>query len=371
MPEARTVPTNDYAVQRDALLERMMRASAGTLELFSVYIGDQLRLYEALASNGTLTPRELASRAGTHERYTREWLEQQSVAGFVAVDNPQAGESERRYHLPAGHAEVLVSRDSLNYLAPLSQLLAGAVKPLDRVVEAFRTGAGVDYSAYGHDLREGQARMNRPMFLNQLGQQWLPTIAGLRSRLLADPPARIADIGCGYGWSSIGMALSYPKVLVDGFDLDAPSIEQARKNAVEAAVADRVVFHCSDAAAAEPAGEYDLITACECLHDMSDPVGALRAMRRLAKPHAPIMIMDERVADQFDPGAGGLERLMYGVSILHCLPVGMAEQSSAATGTVMRRSTLERYASEAGFPNVALLPIDHSMFRFYLLCKEQ
>jgi 2-polyprenyl-3-methyl-5-hydroxy-6-metoxy-1,4-benzoquinol methylase len=370
MADATSASLNTVAVQGEAFAERVMQAAAGALEVFSIYIGDQLRLYEALASRGRLTSRELADRTGTHERYAREWLEQQCVVGILGVENPEDRSSDRRYFLPEGHADVLVARDSLNYMAPLSQLLAGAVKPLESVIQAFRTGNGVDYSAYGRDVREGQARMNRPMFLNQLGQEWLPAIPGIRKRLLSDPPARIADFGCGGGWSSIGMAQCYPKVLVDGFDLDQPSIELARRNAEQAGVSDRVKFYCQDAASTELAGEYDLITACECVHDMSKPVAALRTMRKLGKPDAPVLIVDERVADRFDPNADGLEWLMYGASILHCLPVGMADQPSAATGTVMRRSTLEQYAYEAGFASVEVLPIDHPMFRFYLLRRQ-
>jgi 2-polyprenyl-3-methyl-5-hydroxy-6-metoxy-1,4-benzoquinol methylase len=330
-------------------------------------IGDQLGLYKVLAEDGSVTSSELAARTGTNERYVREWLEQQTVSGILGVEDHRLEESERRFYLPAGHDEVLADRESLNYLAPLAQLAAGGVKPLSQVVEAYRTGEGVAYEEYGADLREGQARMNRGMFLYQLGTEWLPAVREVHTRLKSDPPVRVADFGCGAGWSSIGIAQSYSEIRVDGFDLDEPSIAMACANAEEAGVADRVRFQVRDAGDSELAGQYDLVTAFECVHDMSNPVEALRTMRRLAKEDGSVIIVDERVGESFTPSGNEVERLMYGFSVLHCLPVGMTEKPSAATGTVMRPDTLKRYANAAGFRSVEILPIDHFFFRFYLL----
>jgi 2-polyprenyl-3-methyl-5-hydroxy-6-metoxy-1,4-benzoquinol methylase len=362
-----TLTVNKATERRDAFVERLLESASGAMSIFTVHIGDQLGFYNVLAEDGAVTPSELASRTGTHERYVREWLEQQTVAGILEVEDHLVGPSERRFYLPAGHDEVLTDRDSLNYLSPLAQLIAGVVKPMSRVLEAYRTGGGVTFEEYGADLREGQARMNRAMFLRELGQKWLPSIPEIHARLQADPPARVADFGCGAGWSSIGIAKSYPKVHVDGLDLDVPSIEMARANAEEASVADRVRFQVRDAGDSELAGKYDLVTAFECVHDMSDPVTALRTMRRLAKENGSVIIVDERVGESFTPTGNEVEWLMYGFSVLHCLPTGMVEQPSAATGTVMRPDTLKRYAHEAGFRQVEILPIDHFFFRFYRL----
>jgi SAM-dependent methyltransferase len=208
---------------------------------------------------------------------------------------------------------------------------------------------------------------SRGDFLQQLGQEFLPAISDLNQRLLADPPARIADIGCGLGWSCVGMAQAYPNVYVDGFDLDAASVADAQSILRANGVADRVDVLLRDASDPDFAGRYDLVTAFECIHDMSDPVGALRAMRRLAGPNGIVLVMDERVADTFDPAAGDVERFMYGFSVLHCLPVGLEEHPSAATGTVMRTSTLRGYAREAGFADIEVLPLDHPFFYFYRL----
>ena len=297
----------------------------------------------------------------------REWLEQQAVAGIVRVANPFADAAERLFALPGPAAEVLANPESLDYLAPVGQLLAGLLGPLDQVLEAYRTGNGVPYHAYGRNMVEGQARMNRAPFLYQLGQEWIASVPGLRERLMSDPPARVADIGCGAGWSAIGLARCYPKIRADGFDFDLESIRLAGLNAAEAGVSGRVRFRQTDASDGRIAGEYDLVMALECVHDMNDPVAALRTMRSLAKPEGAVFIMDERVADRFEPDAGGLEWLMYGCSVLHCLPVSMCPPGRAGTGTVMRPETLRRYASQAGFASFTVLDIEHPMFRFYLL----
>jgi SAM-dependent methyltransferase len=209
--------------------------------------------------------------------------------------------------------------------------------------------------------------MNRAMFLQELGQLWLPAIADLHARLQGDPPARVADIGCGAGWSSIGLAQAYPKVQVDGYDLDAPSIELARANLQTANLNGRVKFHVRDAGDPDLAGTYDLVTAFECVHDMADPVGALRTMRRLVNGSGSVIIVDERVGDTFTPTGNEVEWMMYGWSVLHCLPVGMADQPATGTGTVMRAGTLRRYAEAAGFRQVEVLPVDNFFFRFYRL----
>jgi 2-polyprenyl-3-methyl-5-hydroxy-6-metoxy-1,4-benzoquinol methylase len=176
----------------------------------------------------------------------------------------------------------------------------------------------------------------------------------------------VADLGCGAGWSSIGIARCYPGVRVDGIDLDAPSIELARANAHAHGVADRVRFAVADARDARLAGRYDLVIALEAVHDMADPVGVLRATRRLARPDGTVLVVDEHVGDVFGHAAE-LEWMMYGWSVLHCLPVGMAEEGSVGTGAVMRASTLREYALEAGFREVEVLPVEHAQFRFYRL----
>jgi SAM-dependent methyltransferase len=346
------------------------------MDLLTVYLGDRLGLYRALAAGGPATAAELATRAGTDERYTREWLEQQAAGGVLDVEDASLGPGERRFTLPAGHAEVLTEVDSLNYLAYLGRFAAALGGAAPAVGRAFRSGEGVSWDAMGPDLREGQAEQNRPIFLSLLGREWLPAIPDLHARLSRPPapqgprPARIADFACGAGWSSIAIALAYPDARVDGFDLDAPSIEMARANAAAQGVAGRAAFHVRDAADAALQGQYDLALICEALHDLPDPVGALRAMRQLVVPGGTVLVVDERVGEEFVAPADDLERLMYGFSVLCCLPNGRAvppTSVSAATGTVLRPQTLRAYAARAGFGRVEVLPIEHDLFRLYRL----
>lgn len=359
--------TDDIETRRDQLVQRILRSTGGAFDIFTLYIGDRLGFYADLAANGPSTAAEVAARTGTHERYVREWLEQQTVTGMLDVDDEASPAVSRRFVLPPGHAEVLTDRDSLNYIAPLARLVAGAVRPLHQLLKAYRTGGGVPYRLYGPDMFEGQAGINRAMFLRQLGAEWLPSIPDLHRRLISDPPARVADIGCGAGWSSVGMARSYPKLRVDGFDLDEPSVALARANVIEAGLEERVRIHRQDAGDPSLRGSYDLVTAFECVHDMADPVGALRTMLHLAGEAGSVIVMDERVGDRFTARGNDVEWMMYGWSVLHCLPVGKAEEPSAGTGTVMRPETLRRYAEEAGFCEVEILPIDNFFFRFYRL----
>jgi 2-polyprenyl-3-methyl-5-hydroxy-6-metoxy-1,4-benzoquinol methylase len=366
--EQETIVEDRSALQRDALMEKMLTGMAGLVTHFTIYLGDRLGYYDTLARHEDLNAVELAALSGTNLRYTQEWLEQQTQYGILEVDNAKSGALERRYSLPGGHAEVLTMRDSLNYLAPLSLLLVGAVRPIEQLITAFRTGEGVPYEAYGEEAREGIAGMNRATFLHELGQVWIPAMGDVHERL-SQSGGRIADIGCGYGWSSIGMAKAYPLTRIDGFDLDAPSIEQALKNAAEYGLSDRVTFAVRDAADPSLAGTYDLVTAFECVHDMSNPVGALRTMRRLINENGSVLVVDERVGESFDPQGSDndVDWINYGFSVLHCLPVGMVDQPSAATGTVMRPNTLRQYALEAGFKDVEILPVENFFFRLYRL----
>ena len=350
----------------EALVERLFEAVLGFNDLHAVYLGDRLGLYQAIA-DGAATPGEVAAAAGCDERYVREWLEHQAVTGILAVDDVLAAPGDRRYGFPEGHAEVLLDRDSTNYMAAFARMMVGIVKPMPELLQAFRTGEGVPYAHYGQDFVEGQGDMNRTQFIGLLGQEWLPAIPDVHTRLETDPPARVADVACGTGWSSIAIARSYPKARVDGFDLDPASIELAREAAEQEGLADRVDFQVRDAADPELADRYQLVTVFEAIHDLAKPVEALRTIHGLLADDGVAVIADERVADTFTAPGDEVERVMYGWSILHCLPVGRVEQPSAETGTAMRVSTFESYAREAGFEHVEILPIEHDFWRFYRL----
>jgi 2-polyprenyl-3-methyl-5-hydroxy-6-metoxy-1,4-benzoquinol methylase len=347
-----------------ALSDRLFEAALGAIDLASVYLGDRLGLYVALG-DGPATAGELAARAGVHERYAREWLEQQAVTGILEVDDVAAAAEERRYAIPAPHREALLDRDSLDHVPPLARIVMSLFGPLPALLDAYRTGGGVPWADYGADARESQADSNGVQFLHLMGE-WLAAIPDVHERLGA-PGARVADVACGGGLSSIAIARAYPGVRVDGFDADEASIDLARDNAAAYGVADRVSFHVRDASD-EPSGDgYDLVTVFEAIHDMPRPVEALASLRAMAGAHGAVLVMDERIAETFTAPGEPLERFHYGASIFVCLPTSMSEQPSAAIGTVMRPATFESLAKAAGFEAVDVLPIDHEFWRFYRL----
>ena len=359
---AETSSAADVDARRDALVERLFEAAVGAWDVFAVYLGDRLGLYRALVDRGASTSVELAQALGLSERYVREWLEQQAASGILTVDL-----GDRRYTLPPGHDEALAEASSLDFIAPIGQLVAGCLKPLDAVVEAFRSGHGVPYAEYGTDLHEGQARFTRPMFEQLLATEWLPAAGEVHARLRSDPPARVADVACGEGHSTLAIARHYPGVRVDGIDMDASSIAAAHRHLAQSGLEDRVRFHLGDAADHETPGRYDLVYLHEALHDMSYPVQVLAACRRLLADGGSMVVGDERVPDVFAPPGEAIERFYYGCSIFHCLPVGMVGEGAAGTGTVMRRETVRAYAEEAGFSHFEVLPIEHDFYRFYHL----
>lgn len=358
--------TDAVSEQRDALVGRLFASVLGTMDVLTVYVGDRLGLYQALVNGGAMTSTQLAAATGTHERYIREWLEQQAANGILAADDAPSA-TTRRFSVPAGHVEVLTDHNSLNCLVGLIRLTVGVSLPLQAVIGAYKTGAGVPYPDFGVDTREGIAAMNRPMFNNLLGQEWFPSIPAVHARLLTAPPARVLDAGCGTGSSTLAIARAYPNAIVHGFDADEASIATARERAAVAGLGDRVTFALRDASRPGIAGQFDLITAFETVHDMGRPVKALAQMRELLAPGGVVLVTDEKVAERFTAPAEPVERLNYGCSALHCLPATIAESDEAATGTVMRPDTLREYATEAGFGSVEIAPVEHDYWRFYLL----
>jgi SAM-dependent methyltransferase len=349
----------------EAFAERVFGAVLGLIDAWAIYLGDKLGLYDALAE-GPKTRDGLASETGTHWRYVNEWLEQQVTTGILEVDDPALSEEDRTYSLPPAQREVLTDRDSLNYLAPFIRLVTAGGIQLPRLLEVYRDGGGLGWEQFGDDMRTGQADMNRPWFVNALGSDWLPRAPGIHERL-QQADTRVADIGCGEGWSAIAIAKAYPNATVDGYDIDEASVIAARQHATDAGVADRVHFHHVDGADTSSNGQYDVVTFFECVHDMAHPVDVLARARKMVKPDGHVMVMDEAVADAFGERADEVERLMYGFSLFVCLPDGMSHDGSVGTGTVMRRPKLEEYATRAGFSGVDVLPIENDLWRFYSL----
>lgn len=365
MPDETMNPT-DLAAAKAEFMDRLFRDLLGAISIVGVTLGENLGLYAALERDGAATSAELAERAGIAERYAREWLEQQAADGILALAVASNDPAHRKYELPEAHRDVLANREDLDFMAPFARLLMAGAAKLPEIVGAFRTGGGVGWDQYGHDMRESQGDANRTLFLQAL-REYLEQVPDVHARLIAsDRPARVAEVVSGMGWAAIGLAIAYPHVTVDGYDLDLPAVERARQHAHEAGVADRVRFHAEDGA--EAGGQYDVVLAFECIHDLPDPVAVLASMRAMMAPGGACIVMDERVGEEFTAPASDVERLMYGYSLLVCLPDGLSHPASVGTGTVMRPATLRRYAEQAGFASVDTLDaLEHPFFRFYRL----
>ena len=352
----------------DALVGRLFEASIGMFEVMSVYVGDRLGLYRALRDGGPATAAELAARAGIDERYAREWLEQQTVADLLDVDDAAAAADCRRYALPDAYAAALLDLDSPTSIAPIARSVVACAKVLPQLLDAYRTGGGVDWAEYGPDMIEAQGDFNRPWLRGSFGSAILPAIPAVHERLVADPPARVADVACGVGWAAIAIAAAYPTVRVDGFDLDPSSIELARANAAAAGVGDRVTFAVRDAADPAAVGQYDVAVVIEAIHDLSRPVEVLAAIRAMLRPGGVALIADERTEDAFTAPGSETERIYYGFSLFTCLPAAMTERPTAGTGTAIRADTMKSYAEAAGFGGFERIDEPAlDMLRFYQL----
>lgn len=348
------------------LTERLRQSTLGYFDMLTIYIGQKLGLYEALAAAGPLTSAELASRTDTHPRYVREWLEQQAVGGLLAVDDPEAPHESRHYRLPAGHGRVLVERDDPSWQGTRPHSLLPLARQMPALLDAFRRGGGLSPVDHDDDSRMAQASLGRVAYLSSMGD-WIAALPDVDARLRREPPARVADLGCGAGWSAIALASHYPLVHVDGFDIDAESVAMARENASASGMADRVRFEACDAGDPALAGNYALAVVFEALHDMPRPVDALRTLRRLAGETGAVLVVDEKVDALFTAPGSDVERFTYGWSVLSCLASGMTGPDPAGTGAVMRPETLRGYATSAGFNRLEIVPVLHDSWTFYRL----
>ncbi|MFC7657550.1 methyltransferase domain-containing protein [Pseudonocardia benzenivorans] len=343
----------------EQLAGRILEAGLGAFELLTIGLGDRLGLYRGLAA-GPATAPELAARTGVDARYVREWCEQQATAAILDVDDPAAAPDQRRYALPMGAEAVLLDPDSPANVLPLAGSLESAGRVMPAVERAYRTG-GCAVRRLRRPPRAGRVqpgRLHRPPRVRVAARRPRSRGSAARGRV-----RRRAGLRRRLGGHRTGPG--FPAATVDAFDVDPASVEAARRNAAEAGVADRVRFVVADVTDPALTGDHAGVLAFEMIHDLADPVAALRTARRLT--HGPVVVMDENAADEFAVPGGPLDRLFYAASVLHCLPVGRCTEPSAATGIVMRPATLRRYAAEAGFTDVVDLPIEDPMFRFYRL----
>jgi 2-polyprenyl-3-methyl-5-hydroxy-6-metoxy-1,4-benzoquinol methylase len=338
--------TTEQAVQidMDKLMQFVFRAVdevGATLNTALVVMGDKLGLYRALAEAGPLSPGGLAERTGTAERYVREWLNAQAAGGFVAYD-PDSG----RYTLPPEQAVALTDPDSPAYLPGFFQIALGSVLDSPKIAEAVRSGVGVGWHEHVHDVHEGCERFFRPGYNANLTSGWLPALDGVVAKL--ERGALVADVGCGYGASTILMAQAFPNSTFAGSDYHDGSIETARRQAREAGVTGRVSFETAPAAAYGGTG-YDLVTMFDCLHDMGDPAGAARHVRGTLKPDGTWMIVEPHAGDRVEENFSPVGRAYYAFSTLLCTPASLSQDVGLALGAQAGEARIRDVVTAGGF----------------------
>jgi SAM-dependent methyltransferase len=331
------------AIDEDKLMGYVHQAVGDFGSLLSaalINIGDKLGLFTALDQAGPLTPSELAARTGTTERYVREWASGLAAAGYVDY----AGDG--RYTLNPEQAVVLTKEDSAAYVVGGFQAMLAATRIVPKAIEAFRTGEGIGWHEHDADLFQGTERFFRPGYEANLVQSWIPALEGVDAKLRSG--ATVADIGCGYGASTIIMAKAYPASRFHGFDYHAGSIDASRKAAAEAGVSDRVSFEVASAKD-YPGTDYDLVCHFDCLHDMGDPVGAATYTRRSLAADGTWLLVEPFAGDDISDNLNPIGRVFYSASTLICTPASLSQEVGAALGAQAGESRLRAVAEAAGF----------------------
>jgi SAM-dependent methyltransferase len=307
-------------------------------------IGEKLGLYKAMAGAGPLTSEEVAERAGVAERSVREWLRNQAAGGYVSYD----ADSDR-YTLPDENALALADEDSPFYILGAYELIASLYADEDRIVEAFRNGSGMGWHEHDHRLFRGTERFFRPGYRAHLLSEWIPALDGVQEKL--ERGAKVADVGCGHGASTVIMAEAFPNSEFVGFDYHEGSIERAREIAQEAGLADRVSF-ATASAKDYPGSGYDLVCVFDCLHDMGDPVGASAHIRDTLAADGTWMIVEPMAADSVEENLNPVGRVFYGASTVICTPASLAQEVGLALGAQAGEARLAEVIKEGGFGTV-------------------
>jgi 2-polyprenyl-3-methyl-5-hydroxy-6-metoxy-1,4-benzoquinol methylase len=323
-------------------INRLLGAMTGAATTAMVAVGDQLGLYRALADGGPATHDELAARTGMAARYLREWLSQQAAAGFLSYR-----EDDGRYALPAEAAAVLADEASPAFLAGGAAITRGWFAGIDRLAEAFGTGAGIPWHEQDPAVFEGTERFFRPGYTASLTTEWIPALPGVASRLAAG--GRIADVGCGHGAAAILLARAYPQASVHGYDFHDRSIQVARQRAGQAGLGGRIWFEPFDATS-YPADGFDLICLLDTLHDLGDPAAALAHARKALAPDGTVLVVEPNAADDYAANlALPLAALSYAASTFQCTPAALAQPGGVALGAQAGPAAVRQLAGDAGF----------------------
>jgi ubiquinone/menaquinone biosynthesis C-methylase UbiE len=331
------------AINEEKLMEflhRFVGDLGATVAAGSVVVGDRLGLYRALADRPQ-RPAELASRTGTAARYVEEWLRGQAAGGYVEY-NP----ADETYSLTEEQAFALTNPDGAVYAPGAFQLALGALRAEPQITEAFRTGEGLGWHQHDDDVFAGCERFFRPGYSANLVAAWLPALAGMEDKLRAG--GRVADVGCGYGASTQLMAAAYPESTFVGSDYHDESIGQARKQAAEAGLGERVSFEVASAQSFN-GGPYDLVTTFDSLHDMGDPLGAARHIRNALKPDGAWMIVEPFAGDSVAANLNPVGRVYYSFSTFLCVPNALSQDGGYALGAQAGEEPVRRLTADAGF----------------------
>jgi SAM-dependent methyltransferase len=305
----------------EQLMGKMVGDMGAAASGVTVVIGDRLGWYKDLAHNGPATPTELARRTQTAERYAREWLNAQAASGYVTYD-PESG----RYTLPPEQAAVLADDASPVFMAGGYQVLQAMWAAIERMTENYKTGGGLSWGDQHPCLFEGTERFFKPAYIGNLLSSWLPALDGVVAKL--ERGAKVADVGCGVGASTILMGKAFPKSQFIGFDSHPGSIELARRRARDAGVADNVRFEIADATTF-PGSGYDLVAVFDCLHDMQDPVGAAKHARRALAHDGTFMVVEPMAQDKPEANHNPVGRLYYSASSMLCVAHSLAHGGPA------------------------------------------
>jgi len=332
------------ALDMDKLHEFLGRALVdfgATFHAALVRIGDKLGLYKGLAAGGPQTPAELASRTGTAERYVREWLSCQAAGGYVSYD-AAAG----KFYLTEEQAFAMADDTSPAFMPGAFQVALAATRAEDQLTERFKSGAGMGWHEHHHELFEGTERFFRPGYAANLLSGWIPALEGVHEKLQAG--ARVADVGCGLGASTILMSKAYPKSEFFGFDYHDKSIEKAKQRAKDAGTGGNVHF---DTAMAKnfPGKDYDFVTFFDCLHDMGDPAGASSHVHSTLKKDGTWMIVEPMAGDKLEENLNPIGRAFYGASTLLCTPASLSQEVGLALGAQAGEKRLKQVVTAGGF----------------------
>jgi ubiquinone/menaquinone biosynthesis C-methylase UbiE len=344
MPASSPVSTDETKL--DAFMARMLDDMGGAVSGALVILGDRLGLFKALAEEGPAGSWELARRTGTSERMVREWLAAMGASGYLAYDS-----STKRYTLTPEAAMVFAMEESPVCMAGFFESLLAMYHAVPKLETAFRSGKGLGWSEHHQCLFTGTERFFRTSYNHHLVQDWLPALDGVTAKL--ESGARVADVGCGHGASTIIMARAFPNSEFQGYDNHQGSIDHARQAAEKAGVADRVSFEAASAKEF-PESRYDLVTFFDCLHDMGDPAGAARRVFNALAPDGTWMVVEPMARDSVEANFNPVGRLYYAGSTMICTPASMSEEVGAALGAQAGEKRLKEVIAEGGFSRVRI-----------------